>query len=243
MADVFISYSRANIDFARRFAQELRATNYDLWIDLEGIRFNADWWDEIKRGIEHSNNFLLVMSPTSLASPVCHLEIEYARKLSKRIILLNHIPFERKDVSRAMLERLASDAYVNTLLGDRNPMTLFDNNWYVIEKYQRVNFSFDSSKSAKFRAGETETDSEQIDRETEDAAFLKQFANLRAALEIDLEHVNFHTRMGLRQRDWERSQANESFLLFGDELIEAGRWLAAYDADAQARTQSGALAK
>ncbi|MEP7285031.1 MAG: TIR domain-containing protein, partial [Chloroflexota bacterium] len=243
MADVFISYSRANVDFARRLAQELRTVNYDLWIDLEGIRFNADWWDEIKRGIEHSNNFVLVMSPNSLGSPVCHLEIEYARKLSKRIILLNHVAFERKEVSRAMLDRLASDAYVNTLLGDRNPMTLFDNNWYVIEKYQRVNFTYDASKSTKFRGGELETDSEQADRNTEETAFLNQFVDLRAALEIDLDHVNFHTHMGLRDRDWERSQRNESFLLFGDELTQAERWLADYDADAQIRSKNGTLPK
>src|SRR5258706_4749744 len=149
MADVFISYSRANIDFARRLAQELKANNYDLWIDLEGIRFSADWWDEIKRGIDQSNNFLLVMSPNSLGSPVCHLEIEQARKSGKRIILLDHIPVQRQEVAHAMLDRLASDEYVNSLLGDRNPMTLFDQNWQVIDKYQRLMLTYDASKSTK----------------------------------------------------------------------------------------------
>src|SRR5579864_2954657 len=148
MSDVFISYARPNIDFARRLAQELRATPsptgapYEAWIDLEGIRYTADWWDEIKRGIEHSNNFLEVMSPAALSSPVCHLEIEYARRLGKRIIFVNHMPVQRNEAIGLLLDRLANDAYVNTLLDDRNPMSLFDSNWHVIDKYQRVNFSY-----------------------------------------------------------------------------------------------------
>ncbi len=243
MADVFISYSHANVDFARRLAQELKVSNYDLWIDLEGIRFNADWWDEIQRGIENSNNILVVMSPNSLGSPVCHLEIEYARKLSKRIILINHLPVDRDETSRMMLNRLASDPHVNAILGDRNPMTLFENNWAIIVKYQRVNFSYDASKSAKFRAGQSETEPEQAAREAEEAAFLQHFTDLRTALETDLEHINFHTRLGLRTRDWQRSHSNQSFLLFGDELTQAEHWLVDYDADSKIREKSGDVPK
>lgn len=240
MADVFISYSRANIDFARRLNHELHANRYDVWIDLEGIRFTADWWEEIKRGIETCTNFLLVMSAQSLSSPVCHLEIEYARKLNKRIILLAHEPFNKPEVSRAMLDRLATDAYVNTLLGDRNPMTLFDNNWYLIDKFQRVQFTYDAGKGTKFRLGESETDVERIARETEEEHFLKQFAALRQnAIDVDLEHANFHTRMVLRTRDWHTSTENESFLLFGDELAQAEKWLSNYETDVLLREKAG----
>ncbi|MBL8164394.1 MAG: TIR domain-containing protein, partial [Anaerolineae bacterium] len=239
MADVFISYSRANIDFARRLAGELRAHNYDLWIDLEGIRFTADWWEEIKRGIETADNFLVVMSPNSLGSPVCHLEIEYARKLKKRILLIDHLPFVKADAARSLLDRLATDAYVNTLLGDRNPMTLFDNNWYVIDKYQRLRFSYDASRSAKFRTGEPETPDEAAAREAEEAAFSQQFTTLRGALNTDLEHAQQHTRYGLRVGTWENSKRNASFLLFGDELSAAETWLRDYDADADRRQREG----
>ncbi len=239
MADVFISYSRANIDFARRLAGELRAHNYDLWIDLEGIRFTADWWEEIKRGIETADNFLVVMSPNSLGSPVCHLEIEYARKLKKRILLIDHLPFVKADAARSLLDRLATDAYVNTLLGDRNPMTLFDNNWYVIDKYQRLRFSYDAAKSAKFRTGEAETPDEAAAREAEEAAFSQQFAALRQTLNTDLEHAQQHTRYGLRLSTWESSKRNASFLLFGDELSAAEAWLRDYDTDAARRQREG----
>src|SRR5690349_21444355 len=97
--DVFISYSHANIDFARRLAAELRRDKKDIWIDLDGIRFTSDWWEEIRRGIESSDNFLLIMSPASLSSPVCHLEIETARNLKKRIILINHQAVDRSTAS------------------------------------------------------------------------------------------------------------------------------------------------
>jgi hypothetical protein len=221
MADIFISYSRANLAFARRLAAELRRHEYHLWIDLEGIRFTADWWEDIKRGIETADSFLLIMSPHSLASPVCHLEIEYARTLSKRILLIDHQPVDRKDASRAMLDRLSSDAYVNTLLGDRNPMLLFDNNWYVIDKYQRIRFN-DEAESA---------DAE--------AAFTRQFADLHAALQTDLDHANFHTRVFLDLQKWERSGQNHSYLLAGDELTAAEAWLAAWDTDTAQRAAAG----
>jgi len=211
MSDVFVSYSRANVDFVRQLVNDLSRYQYNVWIDLEGIRFTADWWEEIKRGIENTRNFLLVMSPNSLSSPVCHLEIEYARKLNKRIILLNHIPIQKADAARAMLDRLAGDAYVNTLLGDRNPMNLFDNNWYIIDKYQRVNFSGNS------------------------ATFQQDFMQLHTALKIDLEHVNLHTVITRRAIEWERSGRNESYLLFGDELQKTETWLRDYYADAQLR--------
>lgn len=86
MSDVFISYSRKERAFADRLAIELEKNGRSVWIDRVGIRFTAEWWEEIKLGIEGSDNFVLIMSPDSMASPVCHLEIEYARKLTKRII-------------------------------------------------------------------------------------------------------------------------------------------------------------
>ena len=46
----------------------------------------ADWLAEIYRGIEATNPFLFVISPDSVASGVCTLEIEHAVKHNNRLV-------------------------------------------------------------------------------------------------------------------------------------------------------------
>ncbi|HSG45954.1 MAG TPA: TIR domain-containing protein [Anaerolineales bacterium] len=86
MAKVFISYSRKDIDFAKRLTGELQKSDLDFWIDWEGIPPTVDWWKEIEKGIEEANIFLFLISPDSASSKVCRQEIEVAVKNGKRII-------------------------------------------------------------------------------------------------------------------------------------------------------------
>jgi hypothetical protein len=65
MAKVFISYSRKDIDFAKRLTGELQKSELDFWIDWEGIPPTVDWWREIEKGIEESDAFLFLISPDS----------------------------------------------------------------------------------------------------------------------------------------------------------------------------------
>jgi hypothetical protein len=123
MSDVFISYSRANAAFAHKLAAELKKLSYEVWVDIEGIPFTSEWWQAIKRGIESADNFVLVMSPDSLGSPVCHLEIEYARQLNKRIIPINHVNVKREDAADRIVRRIVDDAYITQLVGDRSQVS------------------------------------------------------------------------------------------------------------------------
>ena len=52
MAKVFVSYSRKDIEFAKRLTAELQKSDLDFWIDWEGIPPTVDWWKEIEKGIE-----------------------------------------------------------------------------------------------------------------------------------------------------------------------------------------------
>src|SRR5262245_3577322 len=90
MADVFISYSRHNKDFAQNIFEKLEATMRDAWIDWEGIPLSSDWWREIQDGIEAADSFVFIMSPESLASPVCALEVAHAVACRKRIVPVVH---------------------------------------------------------------------------------------------------------------------------------------------------------
>ncbi|HEY9727180.1 MAG TPA: TIR domain-containing protein [Chroococcales cyanobacterium] len=84
--DVFISYSRADSDFVRKLNNGLQIHNKTTWFDQESIASGVDFQREIYKGIESCNNFLFIISPTSLKSPYCADEVDYAQKLNKRIV-------------------------------------------------------------------------------------------------------------------------------------------------------------
>ena len=86
MSDVFISYSRRDIDFVRHLFDQLKARDREAWADWQDIPPTADWLAEIYRGIEAADSFLFVISPDSVASEICILEIEHAVKHNKRLV-------------------------------------------------------------------------------------------------------------------------------------------------------------
>ena len=88
MAKVFVSYSRKDIEFAKRLTAELQKSELDFWIDWEGIPPTVDWWKEIEKGIEEADVFLFLISPDSAKSKVCGQEIDVAVKNGKRLIPL-----------------------------------------------------------------------------------------------------------------------------------------------------------
>ena len=86
-SDVFVSYRRAHVAFAKQlsvaFAQRQRA----VWIDWEDIPPGVrDFSREIAAGIEQANVFVAVLSPGFLGSEHCLQELLYAQGLNKRII-------------------------------------------------------------------------------------------------------------------------------------------------------------
>src|SRR5579863_6066562 len=97
MTDVFVSYSRLDKEFVAHLREALISQQQDVWIDWESIPPSQAWWDEIQKGIAHANNFVVVLSPHSMASPICQMEIEYARQLKKRIIPVLHADYDREE--------------------------------------------------------------------------------------------------------------------------------------------------
>ena len=85
---VFISYSRADADFARRLNEALQMQGKTTWFDQENIAPGVDFQQEIHQGISMSDNFLFIISPNSINSPYCADEVDYARKLNKRMVTL-----------------------------------------------------------------------------------------------------------------------------------------------------------
>ncbi len=67
---VFISYSRANTDFARALYAKLQALGFTLWRDRSDMEGSHDWWRQIQMAIENVDTMLLVLSPKALESAV-----------------------------------------------------------------------------------------------------------------------------------------------------------------------------
>jgi len=84
--DVFISYSRTDIAFARILHDAFKARNLDTWIDWQDIPPSADWLAEVYQAIESANTFVFIVSNTSASSEICHLEIDHAIKNHKRLV-------------------------------------------------------------------------------------------------------------------------------------------------------------
>ncbi|RLD01256.1 MAG: hypothetical protein DRI46_04605, partial [Chloroflexi bacterium] len=93
MTDVFISYSRKDIAFARLLHEALVENQLETWIDWQDIPPSADWLAEVYEAIEGADAFVFIISETSLASEICGLEIAHAAKHNKRLI-----PIVIKDV-------------------------------------------------------------------------------------------------------------------------------------------------
>jgi len=96
MSSLFISYSRKDIQNARKLTEAFKREKLDFWIDWEGIPPTVDWWKEIEKGIEEADIFLFLISPDSANSKVCSQEISHAIKNAKRLI-----PIVVRDVDEA----------------------------------------------------------------------------------------------------------------------------------------------
>ncbi|NET08022.1 MAG: TIR domain-containing protein [Symploca sp. SIO2B6] len=96
--EVFISYSRTDSDFARKLNEALQTQGKTTWFDQESIPPGSDFQQEIYRGIESSDNFLFIISPSSTNSPYCYGEVEYAQKLNKRLLTVMYLEVATKDL-------------------------------------------------------------------------------------------------------------------------------------------------
>jgi hypothetical protein len=97
MPQIFISYSRKDIAFARRLAGDLEKVGYNVWWDLTDLRGGDDWPRVIPAAIEASQYVIVVLSPNSAISDWVAKEYTQALGLRKRIIPImlrpSRVPF------------------------------------------------------------------------------------------------------------------------------------------------------
>src|SRR5512134_3458088 len=86
MAKLFVSYSRKDSTAARKLIEAFKSIEQDVWVDWESIPPAVDWLEQIFRGIEEADAFIFMISPDSIASEVCKVEVGRAILNNKRII-------------------------------------------------------------------------------------------------------------------------------------------------------------
>lgn len=83
---VFISYSHSDTDFAGKLTKRLEQAGYEVWFDHTDIQTGTHWDDEIVKGLNSSEVFLVLLSNKSTASQNVKDEIGYALDHDKQIL-------------------------------------------------------------------------------------------------------------------------------------------------------------
>jgi hypothetical protein len=89
-ARAFISYSRADSDFAERVLVELADRAIEAYLDKRDIAPAENWRQRLVDLIAASETVIFILTPSSAGSEVCAWEVAEAERLGKRIVPLLH---------------------------------------------------------------------------------------------------------------------------------------------------------
>lgn len=91
MSHIFVSYSRKDIEFVRKFVNRLQRT-YRVWWDKIGIHGGEDWEKAIQIGVKNCELMIVILSPDSVESDYVRFEYETALKQNKIVMPIVHKP-------------------------------------------------------------------------------------------------------------------------------------------------------
>ncbi len=194
MSDVFISYSRKDIAFARLLQESLQQSQIDTWIDWDRIPIGERWWEEICEAIENANIFMFVISQNSIGSNVCKDEIHHALKNHKRIIPIIVDQLSPETVSQFAPELPAI-------------------NWIIFEKDHI--FRIEENPDVQ-----SEKPEDQLIALPKAPQFEEALEKLSKTIHTDWEWVKYHTRLQVNALLWENN-ANETGYLIRGAALEA----------------------
>jgi hypothetical protein len=101
---VFLSHSKADIDFIQRLDDDLRHCQVDPWLDSVEIRHGQPWLDAIfEGGIPTCDTVLVYLTPESIQSPMVKKEIDAAIIKKLRDSHIGFLPYVSDAKLRDML--------------------------------------------------------------------------------------------------------------------------------------------
>ncbi len=201
MTDLMISYSRRDGEFVRKLHGDLTERGRDVWVDWEDIPLSVAWWEAITDAIEGTKAFVFVISPYSISSPICNIEIGHARKLGKRLIPILYSEADLEAALESISQRKIPDD-MQAVLGDKPITELVRENWNAVARHNWISFAPDSPYT-----------------------FTENVNLLLDAIDTDPEYVREHTRLLVRASDWNQRDRTRNLLLLGSEIAQAENWL------------------
>lgn len=78
MTDIFISYSRVDIDVAQQLAQNLQELGYTVWWDMTGLHGGQTFASVIQQKLNEAQCAIVLWSPDSVVSNWVHSEASFA---------------------------------------------------------------------------------------------------------------------------------------------------------------------
>lgn len=206
--DVFISYGRRDsLEFAAKLNHSLVDRGLNVWFDYDDIPLGVDYQKQIDDGIERTDNFLFIISPHSINSPYCRLEVELALKHQKRIIPLLHV---EKISYETWQERNPGGG--NEAWAEYQAKGLHDHFQNMHPTIRKINWIYAREGKDSF-----------------DAAV----AGLLDIFDRHKEYVRQHTTFLIKALEWERQQKRSLYLLTGEDRLKAEDWLKVRFKDSQ----------
>ena len=86
MSTYFLSYARADSDFALRFARDLIAAEHSVWVDQFDIRPSQHWDRAVEQAVRSCDGMIVILSCRSVESPNVADEVSVAIDAGKHVI-------------------------------------------------------------------------------------------------------------------------------------------------------------
>ncbi len=102
MYDVFISYSRRDSDFVDKLGEFLEREKITFYRDTEDLPPAVIWRDDLKNAIIDADNIVFIVSPDSVGSVYCQMELDFADERKKRLIPIVLHKTDRKKIPKSL---------------------------------------------------------------------------------------------------------------------------------------------
>ncbi|PIY12593.1 MAG: hypothetical protein COZ18_01705 [Flexibacter sp. CG_4_10_14_3_um_filter_32_15] len=245
--DAFISYGRReSLGFVGRLYQSLKLKGYEVWFDKVNIPDGDDYSKRISHGIESAHNFILILAPRCLTSAYCLIELEYARKLGKRIIPVDqNVIFDVKDSPLSYQERSVLVQFYEANGMDVLPIfskkDVLNRSHELLGKTDWVHARQQLSEDHINQLYNWQLTYENRWRKYEEVEFIKEnpipifgkdidsfedgFEGIVKVIETQKEYVYLHTELLQKALLWASHRRQTHLLLVGQERQTAQNWL------------------